>query len=502
LTRPAGERTLKPRVLVLGAVSALLLGCSTPWPVVDLSVPRSKVSDFFAKDFELRKYEPVREDVARDRHRVQPSPAAAALGDGAGAFAGGRAEAWRASSGAALGDMGGAVAGEALARATRLDPLPKDYTATETVIPIIATDPNAGPTIGIMPISVFREGERITNIFAPQITYNQIDGEGALFRMRRSFTTDSMLYVDAGSTTNGAHDYEVKYNQAHLGPLELLLVRTRFRYVTELNDRFYGLGSDSKKDDESSYTLHRTDASLALGVQLPFSSRVEFAELLSVTSIGQGKVHGIPSAKEEFSDVKGMQEVTELLGHRVTLSIDTRDHVQATTNGFLLETYYEIGDATLLSDVSYQKAGFSFQGVVSYTLFDFVFGTAGRVAARWVAGRNVPFYEQTSIGGKYTLRGYGDGRFIGKNGLVAGIEERWNFLDFKVMGYELVVQVAGFGEFGRVFGGGDEISFPTLKFAAGGAVRLIIPASDIVTSLDVGVSKEGVQTFVDLGYPF
>ena len=131
-----------------------------------------------------------------------------------------------------------------------------------------------------------------------------------------------------------------------------------------------------------------------------------------------------------------------------------------------------------------------------------VFATAGRFTARWVAGKNVPFYEQTAIGGKYSLRGYGDGRFVGKNGLYAGIEERWNFWDVKVMGYELVLQVAGFGEMGRVFGGGDQITFETLNFAAGGAVRVILPASDIVTSVDVGVSREGVQTFVDLGYPF
>lgn len=490
--------------LSLGAllIGAALVGCSTPWPVVDLPVPRSKVSDFFAKDFELRNYQPGFERVARERHRVGPNPAAAALGDAAGAVAGGENDAWNVSAAPALGDAGGAFTGGTLAKATKVEPLPKDYTATETVIPIIATDPNAGPTIGIMPISVFREGDRITNIFAPQITYNEIDGEGALFRMRRSFTLDSALSVDAGSTTNGAHSYDFRYNQARIGPYDLLLFRAKVRYATELNDRFFGLGSDSKQDDESSYTFHRTDAVVGVGIQLPFSTKLELAELLSVSSIGKGKVKGIPSATTKFPDVKGMKDGTELLGHRLTLSLDTRDHVQATTNGVLFEGYYEIGDATLLSDISFQKAGFSLSGVVSYTLFDWVFATAGRVAARWVAGKNVPFYEQTSIGGKTTLRGYGDGRFIGKNGLVAGIEERWNFLDFKVMGYELVVQVAGFGEMGRVFGGGDEITFATLKFAAGGAVRLIVPGSDIVASVDCGVSKEGVQTFVDLGYPF
>ncbi len=497
-----GPRRLWRASLALAAFAAGVGGCSTPWPVTDIELPRNRGTDFLAKDFELRPYRPVSERLARDRRRVMPSPSAAALGDGAGAFAGGRYEAWRTSAAPALGDLGGAVAGETLHRATRLDPLPEKYTSTDTFIPIVATDPNAGPTVGIMPVSVLREGERITNIFAPQITWNEIDGGGALFRMRRSFTLDSALSVDAGSTENGAHTYEVKYNQAKIGPYDALLFRARVRYVTELYDRFFGLGSDTKKRDESAYTLRRSDALVGLGVQLPFSARLEFAELISVSSIGKSAIDGIRSAKTAFADVEGMQDTTELLGHRITLTIDTRDRAQATTNGILFESYYEIGDATLASDVSYQKAGFSFSGVISYTILDWLFATAGRFGMRWVAGKNVPFFEQTSVGGKTTLRGFGEGRFVGKNGFVAGIEERWNIWDINVMGYSLVIQIAGFGEMGRVFGGADEPTFQTIKFAAGGAVRLIIPASDIVTSIDMGVSKEGFQTFVDLGYPF
>ncbi len=480
-------------------------GFADNYPVIDHPIPRNKVADFFAKDFELPPYRPVFQKLAREQ-KPEPPAAAVALGDAAGVVAALDSSTWirrpwRASAAGALGDIGGAQLGGIMVEATKAKPLPRDYSAIEVPIPVIATDPNAGVTIGIMPVSVFREGQRITNIFAPQITYNEIQGAGALFRMRRFFTTDSGLSIDAGSTTNGEHDYDVIYNQNHFGPIDLFLFRGRLRYITELSDRFFGLGSGSSPENESNYTFHRAEGTMGFGAQLPqFPLRLVFDELLSTNSVGPGHVKGVQSTTVEFPQVRGVHDRVDLLSHRVTLTLDTRDQLRATTNGFLGEFYYEIGDATLLSDVSFQKVGFSFSGVVSY--LDNRLATAGRVGARWVSGKNVPFYELTSVGGRTTLRGYPEGRFVGKNGIVAGIEERWNVVSGKLKDYDMILQVAGFGEMGQVFGGHDQISFEAMKFSTGGSVRLVIPASDIVVSLDAGVSKEGEQTFLTLDYPF
>jgi hypothetical protein len=476
------------------------------YPIIEHPIPRNKVADLFAKDFELPRYDPVSQKLAREQKGTEPPLAATALGDAAGAIAAVDStcrvkRSWRASAFGALGDIGGAKFGQVMTEAARAKPLPRDYSGLEVPIPIIATDPNAGVTVGIMPVSVFREGDRITNIFAPQITYNQIQGEGALFRMRRYFTVDSGLSIDAGSTTKGEHDYDVIYNQAHFGPFDVLLFRGRLRYITELEDRFFGLGSRSSPENESNYTFHRGEGDVGLGAQLPvFPLRVMFDELLSTNSVGPGHVSGVESTTQEFPLVRGVHDRIDLYSHRVTLTLDTRDQLRATNNGLLAEFYYEIADATLLSDVSFTKIGFSISGVLSY--WEDRLATAGRFGARWVSGKNVPFYELTSVGGRTTLRGYPDGRFVGKNGIVAGIEERWNVVGFNLHDTDLRLQVAGFGEMGQVFGGHDQISFEAMKFSTGGAVRLVIPKSDIVVSLDLGVSKEGEQTFLTLDYPF
>lgn len=513
-----GRRSL-PHWTLLGAWLALA-GCSAP-------IPRNAVSDFFAKDFELPEYRSDEDQVARRLHRFESSSAAASLGGGAGAFAGGYAAVQRPAAIPALGSIGGAATAAIHEHAAEESPLPDKYDTLHLAVPVITTDPNAGVTVGVMPISIFREGDRITNIFAPQVTWNAIDGEGALFRMRRFYRSDANLSVDAGSTTNGAHNYDVQYRQAAIGPSHLFFFRGRFHYATELNDRFYGLGNDSESDAQSNYSLRRTEGQAGLGIDMPrtflpwIPLKLEFTEILSSTRVGPAHISSLPSSRAEFPSVPGMQDRIDLLAHRFTLTIDARDKPGATTSGYLIEGYYEIGDSTLASDFAFAKGGFTAQGVIGY--LDDELATAGRFAVRFVGGRNVPFYEQTQLGGKtdqtsigghMSLRGYGDGRFIAKNGFTLGIEERWNFLPrlqdaiANLLGKRLfdnntTLQVAAFAEIGRVFEGGEKPRvFKDLKGDVGPAIRLLVPESDIVLSIDVGISKEGVNPFVDLGYTF
>ena len=93
-------------------------------------------------------------------------------------------------------------------------------------------------------------------------------------------------------------------------------------------------------------------------------------------------------------------------------------------------------------------------------------------------------------------------RFVDDNGYVANVEERINLIEFEMMGVRQIFQLAGFVDVGRVFGEGEGLKFDDLKIAAGGAVRLIVPASNLVTSIDLGVSDEGPAVFVSLDYPW
>lgn len=381
------------------------------------------------------------------------------------------------------------------------EPLRPTYHVLTLALPIIATDPNKGPTSGLLPVAVVSESERITNIFAPDVTYNEIDGVGAIFRMRRSFSRDASLDIDAGTSSEGNDDYDVIYRQRRIGPNEFLYYRARFHYRTDLSQRFYGLGHDTVEDDESSFVLRKTLGEATLGLELPLDLVIEFKERVVSYKVGPGRLDNVPSTRTVYPEVRGVRDRrTPILTHQIRLAYDSRDSLTAPTEGVFAEFTYEVSDSTLGSDVGFHRFGLAFVALIPKWKKRFT--TAVQLRAMMMIGNKIPFYELSVVGGKDTQRGYGFGRFRDKNGYALNLEERIRLTEFTLAGNDLVLQLAGFVDIGRVYADGEPFTLAESKVAGGGAVRLIVPASELVTSIDVGVSNEGPAVFVGLGYPF
>ena len=77
------------------------------------------------------------------------------------------------------------------------------YKGTFIPIPVVALSPNQGATGGLLPVTLFREYRRMTNIFAPWFVYNEVDGFEGMFRVRRYPDKYSEFFLDAGSATGG-----------------------------------------------------------------------------------------------------------------------------------------------------------------------------------------------------------------------------------------------------------------------------------------------------------
>ena len=350
-------------------------------------------------------------------------------------------------------------------------------------------------------MGVFKESKRITNILAPDVTYNEIDGVGWVFRMRRSFSRDSDLLLDAGSSSNGADNYDVRFRQRRFGPQELLYHHVQFTYVTLLSPRFYGIGNETKEEDESSYVFRRTAADVILGAELPFDMRIELRERIVSYQVGPGRLDKVQSTKARYPGIDGVSDGRlTIQAHLVKLTYDSRDSLSTPSRGLFGEFTYEISDETLGSEVGFQRFGLKLTGLIPK------FG--GRLVSvanfsGWImTGNNIPFYELTQLGGKTTIRGYGQGRFVDQNGFVVNFEERINVLEYNIAGVDQILQLAGFIDAGRVFADGEAFTLKDTKIAAGAAVRLVVPDSELVASIDVGVSDEGPAVFVDLDYPF
>lgn len=482
-----------PRLLLLTALLLLAGGCSIP-------IPRGSITDFFTKDYELPDYDERSAELARSYRDFESSPASAAFGGLAGAGAGG-ANTYHPSTSVGLGGASGAAFSHLFEEARTVEPLPEAYDLFAIALPIVATDPNKGPTVGLLGAGIFKESARITNILAPDVTFNEIDGVGAIFRMRRSFSRNSDLLLDAGTSSGGNDDYEVRYRQREFGINQAIYYEARFAYRTELSNRFFGIGNETEEDDESTYVFRQTTGSALIGVELPLDMRIELQERVVSYKVGPGRLEDVASTRARYADVDGVRDGRiSIHAHRIRLTYDTRDSLTAPTKGLFGEFTYELSDGTLGSDIGFQRFGLTLVGLLPK--FDARLISVARFSGWIMTGNDIPFFEQTQLGGKNTLRGYGRGRFVDRNGYVVSFEERINFLRYNLAGTDQVLQFAAFVDAGRVFAEDESFTLKDTKVAVGGALRLLVPDSELVTSIDVGVSDEGPAAFVSLNYPF
>ncbi|NTW88396.1 MAG: BamA/TamA family outer membrane protein, partial [Desulfobulbaceae bacterium] len=116
-------------------------------------------------------------------------------------------------------------------------------------------------------------------------------------------------------------------------------------------------------------------------------------------------------------------------------------------------------------------------------------------------GNNVPFLEQSILGGETTLRGYGRNRFIDNSFMLCNLEERIRLFRWEVFGVTADWEVAPFIDLGAVMESLDKANGSNFEFNPGIGFRAIV-RPNIVGRVDLGVGKDGPAVFVGLGYPF
>src|SRR5207302_9929029 len=89
--------------------------------------------------------------------------------------------------------------------------------------------------------------------------------------------------------------------------------------------------------------------------------------------------------------------------------------------------------------------------------------TVLREQYQWVNGPFIPFYELSQMGGRETLRGYGQGRFADRGSLVINVEHRYTFASVNVMGIQTKFEAAPFFDLGTVVPTVDEIQRKNLR---------------------------------------
>jgi hypothetical protein len=128
-----------------------------------------------------------------------------------------------------------------------------------------------------------------------------------------------------------------------------------------------------------------------------------------------------------------------------------------------------------------------------------VFAVQGRYEQ--VLGSAPPFWLLPSMGGKYSLRAYGEGRYVDRGAATLNVEDRIKLYEAKSAGVTIEYQVAPFAGLGEVFDAPQAAAARDVRPVVGGAIRAVAKPQ-VVASADFGVGREGLAVFMDINYSF
>jgi Omp85 superfamily domain len=373
-------------------------------------------------------------------------------------------------------------------------------------VPLTAVDPNSGTTLGMIPTRlVTNSRSEITAIIAPDIMHNPYFGWGGHGRILAFPSKDTQWSIVAGGEQHIESTFDALFETGQLRA-------TPFSFTVEgLYDRsgtprFYGIGNNSYKINQTVYTDQQLGVTATLGWNITPAWQLAYTFAAKKVKVLAGDLQGIPPITARFADVIGIGTTHELLD-RIALIYDTRDDITIPTRGMKVVFYGGVASRNVaLDDSLFTEAGGD--GRFYWSPFPSLV-VATHVDLRYEpTAHRVPFWalsslggDESTIGGSQTLRGYGTSRFYDRNSFSANLELRENVLSINALSTHIDLQIAPFFDTGRVFHSSTVWPMTHLHNVFGIGFRGIAPPS-VVGYVDIGKGHEGIAVFTGINYPF
>jgi len=379
--------------------------------------------------------------------------------------------------------------------------------ATAPFIPIPEVDiaPHSGLTLGVI-ATVLYNNERgdLNQIFAPDVIHSQYFGWGSRMRAYEYPSDDTQWSVVGGLKQRVEREFDARYVTG--------LVRdTRYSWSIETiydrsgTPRFFGLGNDSLKVNESTYVdnQERIDASLGRN----FTRELQLAYLIRLRNVSvlPGVIAGVPSIETRFPDQTGIGTMHEV-DQRLILTYDTRDSPMVPRGGSRYLLYGGFASRRFGSSFADSSFGVDLR---HYSPLDADSTLALHAALRHMpSARGAPFWAMSSLGGDRSvlgerdpMRAYGEDRFIDHNLLSAGVELRTRAMNFDAFATHVSLEFAPFADVGKVYSDTDGAPFSRLHHGFGLGIRGVA-SPFVVGYVDFGYGHEKLSVFSGLDYPF
>jgi len=379
-------------------------------------------------------------------------------------------------------------------------------TAPFIPVPLIGTDPNSGTTLGLLPVWLKTDdNHEIRRIIAPDILHNPYFGYGVNGRIYTYSSQDEQWSAEAGIKQRVERSFDGEYQLGRLRDQRWSLSFSAI-YDRSGTERFYGIGNDSPKGDETNYTNTQELAQVQVGLNFNHVWQLLYTGRMRSVDVTAGTLAGIPTLESRFGHIFG-DGTTNVLLNRFSIIYDTRDDLTVPSKG--MEWIAYAGGAArsgILNDSLYSEAGLdgrNFWPIAAKTVL------AAHMALRYLPSANqVPFWALSSLGGGESqtgggqpLRGFGQGRFYDRNSFAASAELRRTVFSFDAVSTRVDIEMAPFLDLGRVFSRTSTLPFEQLHHVVGVGFRGIARPF-VVGKVDVGYGNEGVAIFTGLNYPF
>ena len=373
-------------------------------------------------------------------------------------------------------------------------------------IPEIDVDPNSGTTLGLIPTFLeTNEKNEITKIISPTIDHNPYFGAGLSLSIYSYPSADTQWTVNGGAQelVQRSFDYEYQSGRQRDTPLSF---DASVVYDRSGTPRFYGVGNNSQAYDESNYTLQQKYVQTLIGYNLTHRWQLAWVFRARDVDVQPGTLVHIETLVERFGDILGVGVNHETL-NRVEIIYDSRDDITVPTRGGQYVLYGGVAARNGVLDSSLYSA----TGIDARQLFPLAPGSviAAHLALRYMPGVTaVPFWSLSEIGGERSivgeeqpLRGFGEGRFYGRNSFDLNLELRERVLSLDTLSTHINVELTPFVDMGEVFEHSRESPVAHLHKVGGLGFRGIA-APFVVGFVDIGYGSEGVAVFTGINYPF
>ena len=366
-------------------------------------------------------------------------------------------------------------------------------------IPAVSSSKNDGNDTGlIVPVLITDPDGELKYIVAPMIVQNSIVGTRGTINLFRYEPGGREIRFIGSYTERIERKVVFSYTDPAFsqGRYSLNFGASFFKNATA---RFYGLGQVTSESQETNYTAREGRANWRFGVYANEVTQIAVGQRFRQVSL-QGGATDLPFTGEQFPSVAGVQGETLILGHRATFYYDTRNNLVSPTDGMAVTAYAEVNQNIRNSDHPvYSRYEFEVKKLFPSDSKRAILIVRADLQA--TIGDQVPFFEQSSLGGQNNLRGYGVDRFIDKNLVALSIEERIHLARTKVAGVTADFEIAPFLDSGQVFNDYKNVNFNDYRMTPGVGFRGIV-RPNVVGRVDYGYSREGGAIFAGLDFPY